>query len=194
MMWRESLSASQFLTDEIRDRSLDFAKISSGKRAYEPRWKECVGMTAKFLPIATGALYVKTYFDEKSKDAASEMVDAIKHEFREILETVSWMDEKTRSSAFRKVDKMEKHIGYPSELMDKQKLTEFYKKLEIPDHEYLTSVMNCNKFRVTSEMEKLREIINKTHWEAHSDVAIANAYYTWSENSICKLTASHRLS
>lgn len=190
MMWRAGLSASQFLTDEIRERSLDFAKVASGKRAYEPRWKECVGMTAKYLPIATGALYVQTYFDEKSKDAASEMVNTIKQEFREILETVTWMDEKTRSAALCKVDKIETHIGYPNELMDKKKLTEFHEKLEIPEHDYLKSVMNCNHFRLTSEMEKFREIINKTHWETHSDVAIANAYYSWLENSICKLLHS----
>lgn len=184
MMWRASLSIASYLDDTIRSRALDFVKIQSGKTAYEPRWKECVAMTAGYMPIATGALYVREYFREASKAAATEMVDRIKNEFRTILKTVSWMDEDTRAAALSKVDKMQNHIGYPSELMDDQKLTEFYNDVEVDENGYMKSVLNFNRFRIVSEMKKLREPVNKTNWETHSEVAIANAYYSWLENSI----------
>lgn len=115
------------------------------------------------------------------------MVDAIKNEFKETLTTVPWMDEKTRGAALTKIEKMEKHVGYPNELMDDEKLIKLYENLDIPPNEYLKSVLNLIKFRVRSEMEKFRLPINKTDWETHADVAIANAYYSWLENGMCKL-------
>lgn len=186
MMWRASFSVSALLHDVIRNRSLEFSRVLSGMREYEPRWKECVGVTAKYLPIATGAIYVRKYFDEKSKKAATEMIHAIRSEFEETLRTVPWMDEATRASAIHKVEKMENHIAYPNELMDDAKLNKFHETMEVPEGDYLRSVLNLNYFRLKTESKKLRKPINKTDWEAKSDVAIANAYYGWFDNSICK--------
>lgn len=186
MMWRAGFSVSGLLHDVIRNRSLEFNKILSGKREYEPRWKECVGVTAKYLPIATGAIYVRKYFDEKSKKAATEMVHAIRAEFEDTLRTVSWMDNATRASAIHKVEKMENHIAYPSELMDDAKLESFHETMDVHKNDYLRSVLNMNYFRLRTETKKLRKPINKTDWEAKSDVAIANAYYGWFDNSIRK--------
>lgn len=186
MMWRSALSVAIYLGDEVRDRYLEFMKVQSGKKQFEPRWKECVSFASKYLPIATGALYVREYFSEESKAAANEMVNSIKSEFKETLQTVSWMDSKTRQAALAKVEKMEEHVGYPNELMDDSKLITFFKDLQIPSDQYLKSVLNLHKFRVASEMSKFRLPINKTDWEMHSDVAIANAYYSWLENGMCE--------
>lgn len=147
-------------------------------------------MTSKFLPVASGAIYVRQYFNEESKDSATEMVDGIRKEFENILKSVSWMDDKTRSAAISKLQKMQNHIAYPSELMDDKKLIEHYKDLDVSKGEFLRSAFNANRFRLESETKKFREIINKTHWESHSDVGIANAYYVWLENSIRELNNS----
>lgn len=184
MMWRASLSVASYLDDIVRNRTLTYLKVQSGKQEYEPRWKECVAMTSSYLPIATGALYVREYFREDSKDSAIEMVNLIKDEFRKVLKTVPWMDDATRSAALRKVEKMQNHIGYPSELMDDRKITEFYEDVDVDENGYMKTILKFNRFRITSEMKKLREPVNKTNWESHSDVAIANAYYSWLENSI----------
>ena len=184
MMWRAAASVSTLLDDVVRDRSLKFLKIQSGIQAFEPRWKECVATTAKNFPIATGSLYVRKYFNEDAKASATEMVNAIRSEFETTLETVDWMDNKTRLAALSKVEKMANHIGYPNELTNDKKLIKFYEKADVVEDDYLRSVLNLNYFKLSAETKKLRDAINKTHWETHSDVAIANAYYIWLENSI----------
>jgi predicted metalloendopeptidase len=184
-MWRVSQSSAEYLHSLVRTRSLQYVKIQSGKQKYGPRWKECVAISARFLPVATGALYVRTFFSENSKEIASEMVNSIKEEFENILKTVSWMDETTRAAALRKAEKIQNHIGYPDELMDDKKLIDLHKNLVINEHEYLKSVLSLNRFRLETETKKFREIVNKTEWDSHSNVAIANAYYAWLENSIC---------
>lgn len=186
MMWRASASVADFLPDFIRKRVLEYAKVMSGKKEYAPRWKECSATTAHYLSLATSSLYVREFLDEQSKDVATEMVTAFKDEFEKILETVPWMDDATRAAALCKVKKMKQHVGYPNELMDDKKLIEFYKDVKLFEHEYLKSVLSMNLFRIASDMKKLRLPLNKTDWETHSDVAVANAYYSWNENSICE--------
>lgn len=185
-MWRATQSSADYLNEVLRTRSLQYSKTQSGKQEYGPRWKECVAMSSRHLPVATGALYVRTYFSESSKQAASEMVDNIRDEFENILKSVYWMDDTTRAAALKKAEKIQNHIGYPNELMDDKKLIDYHKNLIIDEHEYLKSVLRLNQFRLESETKKFRESVNKTEWDYHASVAIANAYYAWLENSICK--------
>lgn len=59
------------------------------------------------------------------------MVKDIRAQFRKIVETVDWMDEKTRKNALEKADSMTTHIAYPDELLDDKKIEEFYKDVGI---------------------------------------------------------------
>lgn len=78
------------------------------------------------LPIASGSLYVKKYFNEEARRNAVEMVADIRTEFEEILKKVDWMDEQTKQNALDKAKSMATHIAYPDELLDNNKLEEFY--------------------------------------------------------------------
>ena len=48
------------------------------------------------VSLATGSLYVQRFFKENAKKKALELVDNIRQEMYEIIETVDWMDEDTR--------------------------------------------------------------------------------------------------
>lgn len=54
------------------------------------------------------------------------MVGNIRAEFKQIVRNIDWMDGNTRQSALEKVDAMTTHIAYPDELLDDNKLIEFY--------------------------------------------------------------------
>lgn len=190
MMWRASLSVVMFLNKEVRNRTLEYSRVLTGILEFPPRWKECVGHVSGSLSIAASSLYVKNYFDDKSRSIADEMVQAIRTEFEGVLNTVDWMDNETRKFALTKVKKMEKHIGYPNELVDDEILKNYYSNLTIEKDEYLKSYLNINRFQVAHVLRKFRKPVNKTEWEQHSNVAIANAYYFWSQNSISKLQVS----
>lgn len=48
------------------------------------------------MSLAVGSLYVRKYFKEDAKMNALDMVNRIREEMYKILETVPWMDDKTR--------------------------------------------------------------------------------------------------
>lgn len=59
------------------------------------------------------------------------MVTDIRNEFEDILKSVSWMDEKTRTNAIDKAKSMSTHIAYPDELLDNKKLEAFYEDVSL---------------------------------------------------------------
>lgn len=185
-MWRITGFSSFFLTENLRKRQLQYSTAVSGKQEQEPRWKECVDITSGSLPISVGALYIRKHFRQDSKSAALDMVNGIKSEFEDILKTVEWMDETTRKAALSKVKAMATHIGYPDELMDNNKLEEYFENLKINESTYLESVLDMNIFGTNRAFKKLRLPVNKTDWITHSRPAIVNAFYSSIENSIRK--------
>lgn len=185
-MWRVSLATSSLLTDKIRARRLVYIKAITGVEKYKPRWKECVSWTTNYLSIASSALYVRNNFNEKSKHDALEMVNTIREEFENTLKTTEWMDESTRKRALEKAKKMINFIGYPDELKEHKKLSDYYDGLVIDKKEFFKSYLKLNRFSTKKEMMKFLEPVNKTSWEDHSDSAVVNAFYSPSENSIRK--------
>lgn len=184
LFWRTSMSIADLLNDEIRNRHIQFSQVLSGQQSFEKRWEECVNVALGYLSIATSSLYVKNFFPEESREIASKMVGAIKSEFESTLNTTDWMDDITKEAALEKVNSMLTFIAYPNELMDDQKLIEYYQDLVLDSENYFESILNITKFEGLKIARNFRKAINKTSWDDHSDVAVINAFYSPLENSI----------
>lgn len=185
-MWRVTADSISYMTESLRNRQLQFKSAISGQEDKEPRWKECIDLTSSSLPTALSAMFVRKYFKEESKKSALEMVNAIKKEFEDILNSVEWMGEKTREAALTKIKTMHTHIGHPDELMDDQKLTDFYKAVNVDEDKYLESVLSIKRFDNDRDFNKLHLPVNKTDWVKQSKQAQVNAFYSSLENSISK--------
>lgn len=184
-MWSFTDFSTPYLTLNVRKRQLQLTRVLSGKQEDIPRWKKCVQSVTSTFPISVGALYVRKYFREEYKHAVLDMVNNIKDVFLNILKKVDWMDDVTRKAALDKVDAMVTHIGYPNELMNDSKITDYYKGLEINSEDnYLNAILHLNKFETFKTLRNLREPINKTNWITHSKATDVNAYYAPNENSI----------
>ncbi|XP_054271423.1 neprilysin-2 isoform X2 [Macrosteles quadrilineatus] len=184
MLWRAVASSVSSLTESLRKRQLEYGTALSGRTEREPRWKECVGLSAGSLSLAVGSLYVQRFFKQEAKKNALEMVDNIREQMYKILQNVDWMDEETRKNGLEKARAMTSHIAYPDEILDSSKLEEFYQKLEITQGNYLESVLNLTKFGLDFSFGRLRKPVNKTDWISHGRPAIVNAFYSSIENSI----------
>lgn len=84
-------------------------------------------LSAIRLTYAVGSLYVRHFFNEDAKAKAEEMVYYIRKAFDRNLETVDWMDEKTKARAIKKAKAIKSLIGYPKEIMDEEVLKEYHK-------------------------------------------------------------------
>uniref|UniRef100_A0A1B6DD22 Peptidase M13 N-terminal domain-containing protein n=1 Tax=Clastoptera arizonana TaxID=38151 RepID=A0A1B6DD22_9HEMI len=184
LLWRAVAGSISYLTEEVRKRQLEFGTAISGKTEREPRWKECISVATSSFSLATGSLYVQRFFKEDAKKAALEMVGGIREEMYKILNEVDWMDEKTRQSALIKAKGMSAHIAYPDELLDREKLENYYKNVTVTGEDYLKSLLNLTTFGTNWSFNRLRQPVNKSDWISHGRPAIVNAFYSSIENSI----------
>lgn len=127
---------------------------------------------------------MRKYFNSDTKAAVSQLVHSVHEELLNTLQTVSWMDEKTRAAAIAKALAMHFHIAYADELIDDNKLQTYYNELELHSDSLLHSLMEIKKFQNQHLVNQLRESINKTDWETHSMITAVNAFYSHVENSI----------
>lgn len=174
IMWRVAADSTNYLTDKLRKRQLEYAMAIIGQQTEEPRWKECTDLVTSNFEIAVSALYVRKYFNQDSKAVALEMVNTIKDEFEQILKKISWMDDATRAAAMIKAKNIVTHIGYPDELMDDKKLLDYYKKVSVNEEKFLESVLSIQTLAADLVYEKLRQDVNKTDWKTHSKAAVVS--------------------
>lgn len=187
MMWRVVAESTNFLTQQLRQRQQEYAAALIGTQAEEPRWKHCIGIVTDKFPIAIASAYASEYFDSNSKATVLLMVDYIREEFKKLLKSVSWMDKTTKRVALAKADKMVSHVGYPDELLDVQKIIEYYKRVNVDADKYFQSMLSMKVFEADLEYKKLRMAVSKTDWESHSKIAEVNAAYSRIENSISEI-------
>uniref|UniRef100_A0A1B6F4Q7 Peptidase M13 N-terminal domain-containing protein n=1 Tax=Cuerna arida TaxID=1464854 RepID=A0A1B6F4Q7_9HEMI len=183
MMWQAAGDMTDILTNEMRNRKLEYRRTTVGVAAREPRWKECIAV-ASSLSLALSSLYVERYFDETSKKVALNMTNMIRDEIIRDIQVLDWMDEETKKRAVYKASQVVQHIGYPDELTDMNKIEEFYKELDIDKDQYFEALVDLSRWANNYRFRQLREEVNRTDWRSHGTVTMVNAFYNPMENSM----------
>lgn len=170
------------LDDRFQEAKQKFYNVLIGREKSPPRWKTCVNQVNSNMGMAVGAMFVRKYFDEKSKQDTMAMTHELQQSFRSILNDTDWLDDETKSLARGKVDEMSLKIGYPDYILDSEKLNEKYADLEIHPDKYFENILNVLRHLTRSEQTKLREKVNRTVW--NTAPAVVNAYYSRNKNQI----------
>ncbi|KAF5269286.1 hypothetical protein FQR65_LT02587 [Abscondita terminalis] len=179
------LSIVPYLTQSLRDNERNYFKVVGGVLDRKPRWKECINIVTNSINLPISSMYIKKYFNKDIKDQAEQLVFKVKDKFIKLLETVSWLDATTRNHALKKAAAIATHIGYPSELLNDDKISEYYSKMNINFDSYLSAILSVSLFNDNRDFEKLHGKFNKSDWPQHAIVTEINAFYSPEENSIC---------
>ena len=83
---------------EMRDIAFRFSSSLSGAATPPPRWQTCVSTATDKFGFAAAHEYIKTHFDENSKQLADSMVNDLRTSFKELVTQAAWMDQKTQAS------------------------------------------------------------------------------------------------
>ncbi|XP_043285771.1 neprilysin-2-like [Venturia canescens] len=147
------------------------------------RSDSCAKAAIEKFPLIAGAMYVKNYFDNRTKENVSEIASNVRRELENILMEASWIDDTSRATMLDKVRTMVSHIGYPDELLNDDKLDKFYEKLNFSENSYFEAKLKLNIFENDYSLGKLREPVNKTEWMSHGQSAAVNPAFQQAENS-----------
>ncbi|XP_072746309.1 neprilysin-4 isoform X3 [Anoplolepis gracilipes] len=182
LLWRFVRHRVNNLDDRFQEVKQKFYYILFGREQAPLRWKNCVNQVNSNMGMAVGAMFVKKYFDENSKNDTLSMTREIQRSFRELLNKTSWIDDDTKRLATEKVNAMSLKIGYPDFILQPHLLNERYKNVVIRPDKYFENTLNILQHLTRVEQDRLGNIVNKTLW--NTAPAIVNAYYSRNKNQI----------
>ncbi|XP_031625441.1 neprilysin-4-like [Contarinia nasturtii] len=182
MLWKFVRHRINSLDDRFQEAKQQFYNVLIGRKQSPPRWKICVNQVNSNMGMAVGAMFVREYFDDNSKQDTLAMTHELQDTFREIINETYWLDDETKALAESKVDKMSLKIGYPDYILNEEQLNEKYADLDIHPERYFENILNVLRHLTRSEQTKLREAVNRTTW--NTNPAVVNAYYSRNKNQI----------
>lgn len=118
-VWRSYLAFhwiqnhADLLPDAYGQGSFDFFSTTlRGVQERRPRELRATRWVSWHLGHSIGKLYITQYFPAEHRAQVEELVEFVRSAFRKRLETVDWMDEKTRRHAVAKLEAFDVRIGY----------------------------------------------------------------------------------
>ena len=100
----------------------------------KPRWVMCLEMVgfsqkkkAKEISYALSSMYVRTYFNAKTKAVVKEVAKSVRSAFRESINEANWMSHKTQIYALKKLDYMREILGYADVLLNASFMNDHFK-------------------------------------------------------------------
>jgi endothelin-converting enzyme/putative endopeptidase len=168
LRWQTTRAASPFLSQKFVDEWFHFRQVLTGTKSLQPRWKRCVRAADEMMGEALAQPFVKEHLGEEGKRAAQDMVAGIETSMKADLDSLSWMDDATRSKAEEKLGKVLNKIGYPPKWRS-------YDGLAIDRKSLLANVAAARAFETKRELTKVGKAVDKDEWEMTPPTV--NAYY-----------------
>lgn len=176
MKWNVVSSFASYLNQSIVEERFSFySKKLRGTQMMKPREERVFSVINRSLAEPLGKLFVKSYFDEESKQYMSNMIENLRSAYRERINDLSWMSAETKEKALKKLNAFTYKIGYPDEWRD-------YSELAIKANSYVQNIIQVRKFGYDRMLEKLGKPVDKSEW--YMSPQMVNAYYSSSNNEI----------
>lgn len=182
LLWRFVKNRISNLGERYTKIKQDYIKVLFGRKTQPERWRSCVTYVSGNLGYVVGAMFVKRYFPEASKNDTDEMIYLIRDSFKTALYEARWMDEETRGVAQEKVDTIVKNVGYPEYLLNDTYMDEVYSELSFNPDTHFDNVLKMLQFHARTNHNLLAIPVNRTAWV--TSPAVVNAYYSRSKNMI----------
>ena len=146
-----------------------FGTAINGMTEMKPLWKRAV-LQADGLIIgeAIGREYVAKHFPESSKQAVHDIVEDVRRAYHARLDRLSWMSEKTKKRAHKKLDNISVFVGYPSVWKD-------LSSLHLSDDNHLENLVKLREFDSDLELAKVGNRPADEEWEMNAHTV--NAYH-----------------
>jgi predicted metalloendopeptidase len=134
----------------------------------------------------TEAMYARAYFAGKSKERVQQMTYNIIDALKDTLNKNDWMSKKTKKNATKKIEHMIPYVLYSDEVMDNDKINEFYKiykSVDMTDN-YDINIENLYPRAVLlNARQKRLELDRKDRKRVDFAPIVNNAFYYVEKNS-----------
>jgi putative endopeptidase len=155
------------LPKRFDDERFALTQALTGVAEQRARHKRCIDAVGGALPEALGQPYVARMFPGDSKQAATDIVNAIAAAFERNLDGLTWMSPETKAKAKEKLASLEKMIGYPD--------TWRQYTFAVSPTNFAANMLAADQFEVRRKFAQAGQPVDRDEW--HMPAFIVNAYY-----------------
>lgn len=180
MIVSNALRFASDLTDEIRIAGGAFGRALSGTKEAQSKEKFAFYQAYNRFSQVVGLYYGENYFGPVAKQDVKTMVHEMIGVYQERITDNTWLKEKTKEKAIKKLSTLTVHVGYPDELPP------YYDKFQIKGYEQGSDLIQ-EKLAMTKiineyDFAKYNKEPNKNIWGMPA--SMVNAYYSPTNNQI----------
>ncbi len=180
MLISNAMKYASDLTDEIRIAGGAFSRALSGTKEAQNKEKFSFYQAYNRFSQVVGLYYGENYFGPVAKQDVKTMVHEMIGVYQERITNNTWLKEKTKEKAIKKLSTLTVHVGYPDELPP------YYDDFEIKGYEQGSNLIQ-EKLAMTRiinkyEFDKYNKEPNRNIWGMPA--SMVNAYYSPTNNQI----------
>ena len=170
----------RYLSQDFTDALDELNKELFGIEGKMPIEKKAVRAVSGWLEDDLGKIFVQRFFSEDAKKDIENLILKIKSSYKEKIKNATWLSEKTREKAIKKLDTMRLKIGYPEKWSDKLENADI--KSYKDGGSYFANICEVQKKNMQKFNKELNEPVDKTKWQMPAYEV--NAYYEPQNNEI----------
>lgn len=171
------LGNSGLLSQELYAIGRIYSRALSGVSKDPVIEKQAYQRANRVFSEPVGVYYGRKYFGEEAKKDVVHMVRSIIDMYKEKMKKNSFLEEKTKEKAIKKLDTIVIKMGYPD------KIDSYYSKLHVSKKDSLFKTMKeIDRISILHNLEKLYQPVDRTLWGMPGN--LVNACYNPSSNDI----------
>jgi putative endopeptidase len=176
LAWHLIRTLAPLLSRSFADEHFAFYGTAlTGAPEQRERWKRGLSIIDSALGEALGRLYVERHFPPRSKEIMLKLVGNLVEAHRQLIETLPWMSQETKTRALAKLASFMPKIGYPDRWRD-------YSAVEISRDDLAGNVLRANAAEYDWYLAKLGRPVDRGEW--YMTPQTVNAYYNPGMNEI----------
>jgi len=182
IVWSVIQDEVPYLSQKFLDTRKKYKERVLGTKGLRKRWKTCVAYTNEYLGEGLAGTYVNHHFPKTRKIYIEKMIGNIRKAFIANVQTLSWMDKKTKDRVQDKASAMIDRVGFPSYLRNQTRYKIKYGKLKLRPDAFFGNRMEIIRFAHNRMLNKINEVVDKAEWSM--DPQTVNALYNFNINGM----------
>lgn len=173
--WLIKLNAP-FLDDGTYSEFFAYKSAVTGQLQPEPRWRRVVWQEKNWLGLPLARLYLDTQIPPNTRSRYRAVAESIREAFRDRVEHMDWMSDRTKDSAILKLDRLRITIGYPEKWID-------FRTMPLRRDSYVLNMIRSAEWFHSREIKRLNTTIDKGQVDLHPNIG-GDAEYLHSNNEV----------
>ena len=165
LKWALLLECAPFLSSDFARSYEEFEAAIRGTRS-PARSRDLVvaDVVNREAPDAVGTLYLQEFFLETTRAKVSVIFNNLKVAFGRRLQRSTWLSEKTKTAALRKLIAMRLQMGGPEQTLS-------YDGVELAEGQFLRNVLKVREYRMRDFLGRIGEPLNPDDWDVPAQSA-----------------------